>query len=58
MHKKFTYIVTLLLLHICSYAQPSMKRSRIAFTAGLNTNDAYDGEFFISLYAASIFGYW
>lgn len=45
MHKKFTYIVTLLLLHICSYAQPSMKRSRIAFTTGLNTNDAYDGEF-------------
>lgn len=45
MHLKLTYFIVLLFLHCCSYAQSSMDRSRIALTAGLNTNDAYDLEF-------------
>lgn len=44
MHLKLTYFIVLLFLHCCSYAQSSMDRSRIALTAGLNTNDAYDLE--------------
>lgn len=44
MHLKLIYFIVLLFLHCCSYAQSPMDKSRIALTAGLNTNIAYDLE--------------